>query len=392
MDLFPAFLIAMGIQYLLFIPAYFFQTDKLTDLSYGITFILLTLLAYREGAKATILAIMLLLWAGRLIAYLFTRIHHMKKDKRFDGMRESLPRFLRFWTLQGLAVFVIMLPALLAFRSASTEYSVIGIAIFAFGLIIEAIADHQKFTFKKDKKNKDRWIDTGLWKYSRHPNYLGEMLVWIGIYLFAFPSLGTSERLIGAIGPLFIILLLLFVSGIPLLEKNADRKWGNRKDYREYKRRTPSLIPFQTPLLCIILCLAAGGIGGMFTITGPGTWYASIIKPSFNPPNWVFGPVWTLLYILMGIALALAIRAKARTAAYVAFGVQLLLNTLWSILFFGLSSPVLAFICIILLWGSILATILLFWKQSRLAASLLIPYLLWVSFATVLNGAIMLLN
>ena len=144
--------------------------------------------------------------------------------------------------------------------------------------------------------------------------------------------------------------------------------------------------------VCIILSLLAGVIGGLFTKTDAGSWYFAIAKPSFNPPNWVFGPVWTLLYILMGISLYLAISHGAKKKAKILFGTQLALNTLWSIIFFGMETPLLAFICIVMLWLAILLTIIEFWKTSRTAAYLLIPYICWVTFASALNIAIVLLN
>jgi len=154
---------------------------------------------------------------------------------------------------------------------------------------------------------------------------------------------------------------------------------------------------FKKPWLlvgCIALCLAVGLIGSLFTITGVGSWYSHLARPSFSPPNWLFGPVWTLLYILMGISLYLVITAKKKNkqAAYYIFAVQLVLNLFWSILFFGMEMPLLAFIEILLLWVSILATIILFSRISRPAAWINLPYLCWVSFATLLNLAIYLLN
>jgi len=129
---------------------------------------------------------------------------------------------------------------------SSTSYSVVwfGLIIWAFGLAIESIADIQKYRFNQNKKNKDKFINTGLWKYSRHPNYVGEILCWIGIYIFTFPSLSTFQQIIALASPLFIVILLLFVTGLPPLEKSADNKWGKQQDYKEYKRRTSILIPW----------------------------------------------------------------------------------------------------------------------------------------------------
>ena len=146
----------------------------------------------------------------------------------------------------------------------------------------------------------------------------------------------------------------------------------------------------------IIILLFAGFIGSIFTTPNIPTWYASLIKPVFNPPNWIFGPVWTILYILMGIAAFLiwqnGIKKKKVKVAIYIFAAQLFLNMLWSILFFGLQNPLLAFIEIIILWALILLTIIKFSEISKKAAYLLIPYILWVSFAVILNLFIYLLN
>jgi len=149
-------------------------------------------------------------------------------------------------------------------------------------------------------------------------------------------------------------------------------------------------------IVSILVCQGAGVIGSVFTSPAITTWYAQLEKPSFNPPNWVFAPVWSLLFLLMGIALYLiwsneAESRKKRTAILI-FAVQLVLNILWSVFFFGLQSPLHAFIEIIILWLAILLTIISFYKISKTAAYLLLPYILWVSFASILNFSIMILN
>jgi translocator protein len=146
--------------------------------------------------------------------------------------------------------------------------------------------------------------------------------------------------------------------------------------------------------ICILICLAAGFIGSIFTTSSIAGWYATIQKPSFNPPNWIFGPVWTTLYILMGVSIYLILQKKSKygNTASSLFSIQLALNIFWSIIFFSFHSPFLAFIDIIILWFCILLTIIYFLKISKPASYLLIPYLLWVSFASVLNFYIMVLN
>jgi tryptophan-rich sensory protein len=147
---------------------------------------------------------------------------------------------------------------------------------------------------------------------------------------------------------------------------------------------------------CIVLCELAGIIGSIFTISAIPTWYAGLEKPFFTPPSWAFAPVWLSLYFLMGIALYLVLEAKPKNKtpfiAFGTFGIQLALNVLWSIIFFGLKNTALAFAEIILLWIAIFLTILEFHKVSKKSAWLLLPYILWVSIASALNLSVWLLN
>jgi translocator protein len=142
-------------------------------------------------------------------------------------------------------------------------------------------------------------------------------------------------------------------------------------------------------LVAVVVCEGAGIIGTVFTINSVATWYTTLNKSFFNPPSWVFGPVWTILYFLMGVSLFLAWEKKANLKW---FYIQLVLNALWSPIFFGLQNPALALVDIIFMWVAILMTIKVFWKKNRLSAYLLIPYFIWVSFATILNLSIVLLN
>ena len=149
-------------------------------------------------------------------------------------------------------------------------------------------------------------------------------------------------------------------------------------------------------LLSVLVCLVAGIAGSMYTNQSIKWWYPILNKPSFTPPAWVFGPVWTVLFVLMGIALYLVwnkgLKKKGVIDAVSMFGVQLVLNVTWSYFFFGLRNPLLALAEILVLWGAILVTIKLFFRVERMAAYLLVPYALWVFFASVLNFAIVLLN
>lgn len=144
---------------------------------------------------------------------------------------------------------------------------------------------------------------------------------------------------------------------------------------------------------CILLCQAAGAIGALTTDTGTSPWYQSLNKPSFNPPGWVFGPVWVLLYTLMGVALFLLIRdCPSSRWALLLFGAQLALNAAWTPIFFGMHRIGAALVVILLMWTAILLTIIAAWPFSRWAAGLLTPYLLWVSFAALLNAMFARLN
>ncbi len=149
-------------------------------------------------------------------------------------------------------------------------------------------------------------------------------------------------------------------------------------------------------LLSVIICQLAGLIGAFFTSPSISTWYASLVKPAFNPPNSVFGPIWTIIYTLIGISLYLVIRdgieSKEKKTALIVFSVHLILNSLWSILFFGIKNIFLAFFEIIILWGMIVYTMLLFKRINQKTVYLLTPYLLWVSFAAILNFSIWRLN
>lgn len=234
-------LLALAVQLLLFVPAYLLRTDKLTDFSYALTFILLALLAAKAAPTHVVLVAMIVLWALRLGTFLVIRITATGKDKRFDGVREHALRFLGFWLLQGLTVWIVMLPSLMFFESGERAW-MLGSLVWLVGVIIETAADAQKLRFRQ--QHTGRWIETGLWKYSRHPNYFGEILCWVGIYVFVFPGLSVIQRVFGALGPVFIAVLLIFFSGVPPLEKYADKRWGHDPKYQKYKQETSTLVPW----------------------------------------------------------------------------------------------------------------------------------------------------
>ncbi|HUS52202.1 MAG TPA: DUF1295 domain-containing protein [Candidatus Bathyarchaeia archaeon] len=242
---------AFLIQIIFFILAAAYKTDKVTDLSYGLSFVIITLLLV--WLKKTffplqiILAGLVIIWGLRLAVYLFIRILRTKKDVRFDGVRENLVKFGAFWFFQALTVWIIMLPSTIAlsasFYQPVTLLTFIGGTVWFIGLGLETVADWQKFVFKSNPENRGQWLAHGLWQYSRHPNYFGEMLCWWGLFLIGLPYL-SGWLILSLFGPFYITFLLLFVSGIPPLEKRYDQRWQNNKSYQEYKRKTSLLVPF----------------------------------------------------------------------------------------------------------------------------------------------------
>ena len=178
------------------------------------------------------------------------RVLKVGKDRRFDDLRHNIWHFGKFWLGQAMTAWLVMLPVIIAQRHDGeiTALTLIGLFIWFAGLGTEAVADYQKFTFKQDASNQGKWIQIGLWKYARHPNYFGEMLVWVGIYIFCLPTLYGVEKLIGLVSPLLIIVLLRYVSGVPILEKNADARWGKLEEYRQYKQKSRMLVPLPRSL------------------------------------------------------------------------------------------------------------------------------------------------
>jgi steroid 5-alpha reductase family enzyme len=244
-----SFAISLAVNAAFFAFAAVRKTDVVTDLSYSLSFALLAIVLPFLGARESVqlvASLLVLVWAVRLGGYLLRRILRIKVDHRFDEMRDDPVRFARFWLLQAISVAVIMLPvSYLLGRDAAPGFGIWALAgafVWLVGLVIEAVADAQKSAFKAKSENRERFIANGMWRYSRHPNYFGEILVWWGLFVYAVPFLhGAAFAVI--VGPVFITLLLLFVSGIPLLERSADAKYGDDPAYRDYKRRTSILVP-----------------------------------------------------------------------------------------------------------------------------------------------------
>ena len=250
----PVFTLAVGLAFLInwvaFIPAYLLQSEKFYDLTGGITYTSVTILAIVltpvVDGRSILLVTLVIIWAARLSSFLFRRIIKEGKDSRFDDIKPSFIRFLNVWSIQALWVVFTMAAALAGITTNNRVdlglFALIGLVVWVFGFGIEVMADTQKSRFRADPNNKGKFINTGLWARSRHPNYFGEIVLWIGIAIIALPVL-RGWQWITLISPVFVTVLITRISGIPLLEKSADEKWGGQEDYETYKENTPVLIP-----------------------------------------------------------------------------------------------------------------------------------------------------
>ena len=235
------------IQWVLFIPAYMFKTEKFYDLAGSSTYIFaVSYILYDSSQNLTnlILGTAIIVWAVRLGSFLFFRIKKAGEDKRFKEIKQSPTRFLLAWSLQGMWVSMCCLCALTALSTDTgvvlNGYLYLGFGLFLTGFLIEIIADKQKSKFRSNLDNKDKFINTGLWSKSRHPNYLGEIILWLGISIMSISSLSGLQYLT-LVSPLFTYLLLVYVSGVRLLEESGNKKWGHLNSYKEYVKNTPVL-------------------------------------------------------------------------------------------------------------------------------------------------------
>ncbi len=241
-------LLIFCIQWVSFIPAFIFQTEKFYDLTGSITY--LTAVFYTlyvtgsNNLSDLIIVACVAVWAIRLGSFLFMRIHKAGEDRRFRTIKPNFTRFLMTWTLQGMWVSMCLLCVLTALSSYSgvimNSIFFIGLIVFILGLSIEIIADYQKTVFRRNIENKDKFITTGLWSLSRHPNYFGEILLWTGVAVMSISSL-QGLQYITLISPIFVYILLVYISGIRILEDQAKKKWGHLDSFKEYIKNTPRL-------------------------------------------------------------------------------------------------------------------------------------------------------
>ncbi len=246
-----AVIVSFSIQILGFIAAYVLQTEKFYDLTGSITYISVTIMAVvlspEVDGRSILLLMMVVIWAGRLGTFLFQRVLEAGKDSRFDEIKTSFSRFLITWMLQGLWVSLTLAAALAAITTMERKplgwFALIGTLVWLLGFGIEVVADAQKSRFRDKEENQGDFIDTGLWAWSRHPNYFGEITLWFGVAIIALPIL-RGWQWVTLISPIFVALLITQVSGVPILEKKADEKWGGQEDYEAYKENTSVLIPW----------------------------------------------------------------------------------------------------------------------------------------------------
>ena len=242
--------IAFLVNWIVFIPSYAFQTEHYYDLTGSLTYLTLLVVAVIFGnafsdPRALLVATLAGVWTIRLGTFLFFRVKKSGSDSRFDDIKPSLSRFFQAWTLQGLWAFVTLTAALTVIASTKRVpldlFAAIGTLIWLFGFSVEVIADNQKSAFKKNPENKGRFISSGLWAYSRHPNYFGEITLWTGMFIIAIPAL-QGWQWVALISPIFVYLLLTRVSGVTMLEEIADERWGGQADYEAYKANTSELV------------------------------------------------------------------------------------------------------------------------------------------------------
>lgn len=238
------------IQWVAFVPAYWRQTETFYDLVGSLTYISMTMLLLalvpQRNGRSLLLGALVIIWAGRLGYFLFRRVRESGGDDRFDQIKTHFFDFLNAWTLQGVWVAFTASAAFIAISGGKERpfgiVGFVGLVVWSAGFAIEVIADQQKRRFHSDPKNKGNFIDTGLWAKSRHPNYFGEIVLWVGVLLIALPVF-EGWQWVGVLSPVFVTLLLTRISGVPMLEKKAAKKWGGQPDYERYKAETPILIP-----------------------------------------------------------------------------------------------------------------------------------------------------
>jgi steroid 5-alpha reductase family enzyme len=241
-------LIAFGVQWVAFIPAYLKQTERFYDLTGSLTYISCALLILSQVGlsepRALLLSALVMIWALRLGLFLFRRVHQDGGDGRFDTLKPRFGAFLTAWTVQGLWVLLTSSAAWVGALTTTPQplgwVELLGGLVWLTGFSIEVIADQQKRSWRAHKREGERFICSGLWRYSRHPNYFGEITLWVGVALIALPVM-SGWGYLGLLSPVFVYVLLTRISGVPLLEARAQERWGSDPRYQAYLQQTSRL-------------------------------------------------------------------------------------------------------------------------------------------------------
>ena len=246
-----AVMLAFLIQWVAYIPAYIFQTEKFYDLTGSLSYLTVIWFVFFSSNNLSglniqnlIVVTLISIWAIRLGTFLFGRIHKDGEDKRFRTIKTSASQFFMTWTLQGMWVSICTMCAITAISSSqgiiANALFYLGLAFFIVGFAIEVVSDQQKSAFRAVPENKEKFITSGLWSKSQHPNYFGEILLWSAIALLSISSLYGTQYLT-LISPIFTYVLLVYISGVRMLDDMGNKKWGHLEEYKEYKRNTPTL-------------------------------------------------------------------------------------------------------------------------------------------------------
>ena len=242
-------ILAFAVQWLMFVHSWLNRSERLFDLTGSFTFVIVVVgalvVAGRYDLRSLLITLAIVIWALRLGPFLFNRISQAGEDRRFRSIKQSFPTLLMTWTMQGNWVFVTAAAGLAAISSgivAAPEWTLwAGAAIWLFGFVVEVLADRQKSAFNADSANKGKFITTGLWGWSRHPNYFGEIVLWAGVAVMAFPAL-IGNQVFTLLAPIFVLLQLTLISGVRMLEHRANKQWGDDPEYQAYKSATPTLM------------------------------------------------------------------------------------------------------------------------------------------------------
>ena len=247
-----AVMLAFLIQWVAYIPAYIFQTEKFYDLTGSLSYLTVIWFVFFSSNNLSglniqnlIVVTLISIWAIRLGTFLFGRIHKDGEDKRFRTIKTSASQFFMTWTLQGMWVSICTMCAITAISSSqgiiANALFYLGLAFFIVGFAIEVVSDQQKSAFRAVPENKEKFITSGLWSKSQHPNYFGEILLWSAIALLSISSLNGTQYLT-LISPIFTYVLLVYISGVRMLDDMGNKKWGHLEEYKTYKKNTPMLL------------------------------------------------------------------------------------------------------------------------------------------------------